>query len=198
MYINLGNVSEDVLRDGRKSFENGLPGPDQASKVDTTAWGVVPTNQQITPSFDQDPATRKAQDVGLDGLSDQNEQTFFKPYLDTLLKALNNDPTSTVYQDALKDPSADDYKYYRSSDFDQGDPKILDRYKNYNGPDGNSPANDLTGNLVGSSTMPNSEDINRDNTLSEEESYYQYKLSIRKNDLQIGKNFVTDKVVSTV
>jgi cell surface protein SprA len=27
LYINLGNVSEDVLRDSRNFFENGLPDP---------------------------------------------------------------------------------------------------------------------------------------------------------------------------
>lgn len=195
LYINLGDVSEDVLRDGRKAFENGLPGPSQAGQIDTTAWGVVPRQQQITPAFDLDPATRKAQDVGLDGLSDQNEKTFFSTYLDTL--ALLYGKNSKVYSDALNDPSADDYKYPRSTQFDNPEVGILNRYKNYNGMDGNSPAADASGD-IGSTTLPNSEDINQDNTLSEEESYYQYKLSIRKSDLQIGKNFVTDKVTATV
>jgi cell surface protein SprA len=195
MYINLGNVSEDVLRDGRKAFENGLPGPDQVDKVDTTAWGLVPKNQQITPAFDQDPATRIAQDVGLDGLSDNNEATFFKPYLDSL--ALLYGAGSTAYKLAKKDPSTDDYKYYRSTEFENPEVGILNRYKSYNGLENNSPAADVSGN-IGSSTLPNSEDINMDNTLSEEESYYQYKLSVRKNDLQIGKNYVTDKIVATV
>ncbi len=196
MYVNLGTVSEDVLRDGRKAFENGLPGPDQAGLVDTTAWGVVPTKQQITPAFDLDPATRKAQDVGLDGLSDNNERSFFRTYLNALAKILPKN--SSAYTADSLDPSSDNYKYYRSSEFDQNEQGILYRYKDYNGLDGNSPANDNTGLNIGSSTVPNSEDINRDNTLSEEESYYQYKISIRKDDLVIGKNNVTDKIISNV
>jgi cell surface protein SprA len=45
LYLNLGNLSEDVLHDSRKSFENGLPKnpDDQAATVDQTNWGVVPT-----------------------------------------------------------------------------------------------------------------------------------------------------------
>jgi cell surface protein SprA len=45
LYINLGNISEDILRDSRKSFENGLPGSPDVKNVDTTAWGRVPTVQ---------------------------------------------------------------------------------------------------------------------------------------------------------
>ena len=32
LYINLGNISEDILRDSRKSFENGLPGSRDSNK----------------------------------------------------------------------------------------------------------------------------------------------------------------------
>ena len=32
LYINLGNISEDILRDSRKSFENGLPGSPDIQK----------------------------------------------------------------------------------------------------------------------------------------------------------------------
>ena len=38
LYIHLGNISEDVLKDGYKSFENGLPTSSKVEDVDTTAW----------------------------------------------------------------------------------------------------------------------------------------------------------------
>ena len=82
LYINLGNISEDILRDSRKFFENGLPGPiNPDRRVDTTAWSVVPVAQQITQAFDNDEQTRKLQDVGLDGLANEAERTKFAPKL---------------------------------------------------------------------------------------------------------------------
>ena len=36
LYFNLGNISEDVLRDGRRFFENGLPTPNIRAEVDST------------------------------------------------------------------------------------------------------------------------------------------------------------------
>ncbi|MBT5750392.1 MAG: cell surface protein SprA, partial [Flavobacteriales bacterium] len=56
MYLHLGNVSEDVLHDGYKSFENGLPTSEIVEDVDTTAWGRVPTNFSIVEAFDNDPS----------------------------------------------------------------------------------------------------------------------------------------------
>ena len=74
MYINLGNISEDVLKDGYKSFENGLPTSANVIDVDTTQWGRVPTNFSIVEAFDNDPLSREFQDVGLDGLNNTDEK----------------------------------------------------------------------------------------------------------------------------
>src|SRR5690554_5670773 len=38
--------------------------------------------------------------------------------------------------------------------------------------------------------FPDMEDVNRDNNLSETESYFQYKVSLRQSDLQVGKNYI--------
>ena len=192
LYINLGNISEDILRDSRKSFENGLPGSPDVKNVDTTAWGRVPTVQAVVHAFDNAPETRQYQDVGLDGLSDQNEQTFFTNYLQKALLIV----TPNAYQNLSKDPSGDDYHYFRGSDYDAQQLGILDRYKNYNGQEGNSPTSQMSKESypTSGSTLPDMEDINRDNTLNETESYYQYKVSIRPGDIQVGKNFVVDEI----
>ncbi|MDE5875016.1 MAG: cell surface protein SprA, partial [Muribaculaceae bacterium] len=42
-------------------------------------------------------------------------------------------------------------------------------------------------------SVPDVEDINQDNTLNEYERYFQYKVSLRPEDLEVGKNFVTDR-----
>lgn len=195
LYFNLGNVSEDILKDGRKSFENGLSGTTTLNYVDTTAWGRVPVVQSFVNAFDNDIESRKLQDVGLDGLGDEDERSFFQEYLDDLAQVVN--PASEQYQNALLDPSNDDYHYYRGSDYDADQIGILDRYKKFNGFDGNSPTSEQSEETypTQSTTLPDVEDINLDNTLNESESYFQYKISMKKQDFQIGKNYITDAIV---
>ncbi|MCD6354878.1 MAG: cell surface protein SprA, partial [Prolixibacteraceae bacterium] len=190
LYFNLGDISEDVLKDSRKSFENGLPTTDALTNVDSTIWGRVSTQQSLVNAFDNDPKSREYQDVGFDGLDDQDEQSYFAKYLDELKNHVNQD----AYNNALKDPSTDDYHYYRGSDYDDEQMGILERYKKYNGPDGNSPTTEMKieSYPTAASTIPDVEDINNDNTLNEYERYYQYKVSIRKGDMQLGHNYISD------
>lgn len=192
LYINLGNISEDILRDSRKSFENGLPGSPDLKDIDTTAWGRVPTVQAVVHAFDNEAESRRYQDVGLDGLSNDNEKDFFSEYLEKSM--LIAEPE--VYQEILKDPANDDFHYYRGSDYDFRQLGILERYKKYNGMDGNSPTSEMSSESYPTtgSTLPDMEDINRDNTLSETESYYQYKVSIRPEDIRVGSNYVVDEI----
>ena len=192
LYINLGSISEDILRDSRKSFENGLPNSPVVKDVDTTAWGRVPTVQAVVHAFDNAPESRLFQDVGLDGLMDQDEQTFFASYLQKALLITSPD----AYNEIQKDPSGDDYHYFRGSDYDAQQLGILDRYKKYNGEEGNSPTSQMSKESypTSGSTLPDEEDINRDNTLNETESYYQYKVSMRPGDIKVGSNYVTDEI----
>lgn len=200
LYFNLGNVSEDILKDGRKSFEQGLPTPTNPNPVDTTPWGRVPLIQSLVNAFDNDPESRLAQDVGLDGLSDDDERSFFRTatgwhsYLDEIAAAYGEE--SQAYQKAVNDPSSDNFHYFRGSDYDDLDLGILERYKKYNGLEGNSPPAEASDESYSTSgtTVPNTEDVNYDNTLSENESYFQYRISIRKEDLVVGENYITDKI----
>jgi len=200
IYFNLGDVSEDVLKDGRKSFEHGLATPANQNPVDTTIWGIVPLIQSLVTAFDNDAVSRQYQDVGLDGLSDEQERGFFSSasgwstYLDQIAALYGTG--SMAYQKALNDPSNDNYHYYQGSDFDSAGYGITRRYYNFNGLEGNSPSSDLSGEdySTSASASPNIEDINRDNTLNENETYFQYRVSIRPEDLVVGKNFITDKI----
>lgn len=195
LYFNLGNVSEDILKDGRKSFENGLPNDEQVTYVDTTSWGRVPVTQSFVNAFDNQGSSRIYQDVGLDGLSDDDERSFFQTFLDSLGSIVN--PGSQSYQDILDDPASDNFHYYRGTDYDEQQKGISERYKNFNGLERNSPNQDLTDEdyPTQSTTLPDVEDINMDNTLSETESYFQYKVSLRKDDFKVGENFITDAIV---
>ncbi len=193
LYINLGNVSEDILKDSRKSWENGLSRDGTATNADETAWGRVSTQQFTVHAFDNNPSSREHQDVGFDGLKDEDERNFFRTYLDRLKAVVTND--AFVLNE--KDPSSDNYHYYRGGDYDSERKSILDRYKYFNNPDGNSPtsAQSAESYPTTATLLPDIEDINQDNTLNETESYFQYRIRIHPEEFQVGRNFITDSVV---
>lgn len=198
LYINLGDISEDILKDGRKSWENGLPTSEVVTNVDTTIWGRVPIGNQIVKAFDNNPNARRYQDVGLDGLSDEDERSFFSDYLDEVASIV--DPN--VFVDFYEDPSADNYSYFRGPHHDAADATILERYMNYNGTEGNSNTSEqdqemgITNYATLASTLPDGEDINNDNTLSENERYYQYRIDLKPGNMVVGENFITDVYVA--
>ncbi|MBO7460746.1 MAG: cell surface protein SprA [Bacteroidales bacterium] len=193
LYFNLGDVSEDILRDGRKAYEHGLPTTAVVENVDTTVWGRVPSLQALVNAFNSDPSSRQYQDIGYDGLNDSDERSFFADFINTMRTKVN----ATAFDQISTDPSSDNYHYFRGSDFDS-DPvysSILERYKKYNGNEGNSPSEteyteDYTTN---NSTLPDQEDINGDNTLSESENYYQYVIDLDPAKMRTsGQNFISD------
>ena len=193
LYLNLGNISEDILRDGQRFYENGLSTPNIPAVVEnTSAWGKTPINTtQITQAFSNNPEDRPYQDVGLDGLNNDEEREKQRTYLTTL--ATNFGAGSTAYQAAFKDPSVDDYMWYRDPIFDATNATILDRYKNYNNPQGNSPVSNNNSIFSAAATVyPDNEDLNRDNTLNETEQYFQYKIDLKPN-MSVGSNYITDK-----
>jgi cell surface protein SprA len=199
LYFNIGNLSEDILKDGRKSLENGLPADGDPTKFDETSWGRVSKLQPVIQAFDNDPAARRAQDVGLDGLSSNDEKVKFATAINQIKSQLN--PTAAAEID--NDPSSDNYTYYRGPVLDQANAGILKRYENYNGPEGNSKTSQQSQEELGidnsaSTSLPDAEDVNRDNNMTQSDEYFQYKVSMRKGDLEVGKNYVTDAVTSQV
>ncbi len=205
LYFNFGEISEDILKDGMKSYENGLPVDGNYDFITETAWGRVSRQNSLTYAFDNSGSARRLQDVGLDGLPNEDEFTFssYKEYLDklraklpaTTIAAMQENPFSP-----MNDPAGDNYHFYRSDYYDETRAGILERYKRYNGVEGNSlPPEDSTNPQYQSArAVPDVEDINQDNTLNEYERYFQYKVSIRPEDLEVGKNYITDKQVSEV
>jgi cell surface protein SprA len=209
LVFDLGNISEDVLKDSRNSFENGLPIDGTNNGTDFTPWGRVPVLQSIVNAFDNDAENRAKQDVGLDGLGDVDERNYFASYVAAVANLYGT--SSGAYAQAQKDPSGDNYHYYRGTDFDGANggagTSILDRYKKFNGLEGNSITQGQT-NADGynenystqATTLPNQEDINRDNTLSENESYYEYRVKLTPNDVNVannGNNYITDYFTTT-
>ena len=199
-YLNLGTVSEDILRDGRQSYENGLPRTGGTSRVDTTNWGLVPRLQPIINAFDNNPQTRADQDVGLDGLNNVNERRF--PPITDFLNVVENGfgANSQAFVNAQKDPSSDNYHHFRGSDYDANQADILSRYKEFNGLEANSPPTENSPEpyATQSSNQPNTEDINLDNSLTQAENYYEYRISMRPADMVVGMNNIVDINESSV
>ncbi len=199
IFIEFGDISEDVMRDSRNFFENGLPGPNTTGKrVARTGWGRVPLSQQITNSFDIDQENRDAQDVGLDGLSDEDEADHFSYYIDATA-GVNPD----FRQRILDDPANDNFVHFRDDIWNQlPDADVYDRYSRFFGTEGNTP--NQTGNVLStaSTTQPDTEDLDRDRSLQEEEAYFQYRVPIENepgtNQIKVeGNPFITESITRT-
>lgn len=168
IYFNLGEISEDVLKDGRKQYENGLPGAGSTQPTLETIWGKIPISQSLIYAFDVETANRSFQDVGFDGLNDAEEAAKFPAFA------------------SQPDPAADNYQYFLSATGN-----VVQRYKNYNGLQGNSPV-EVSNTNRGSTTLPDTEDINRDNTMNEINAYYEYSIEMKPN-MEVGSHpYITD------
>lgn len=205
LYFNLGEISEDILKDGKKFFENGLPLDGDPSAVGLSVWGKYPKRQSTVYAFDnsQGSDARLIQDVGLNGLSTKEELEFdtYSNYIDELKTKLSGDAISKMTindHSPLNDPSGDNFRHYRGTEQDREELSILDRYKYFNGTEGNSLAPDDANYSTAARTTPDVEDIDSDNTLNENESYYQYKIELRPEKMEVGQNFIVDKREVTV
>jgi cell surface protein SprA len=190
LVFHLGSVSEDVLRDGRKSFEQGLPADGDYNSMDLTTWGRASKQQSLVKAFDNSPQSRIYQDIGLDGLNSKDEQTFYQKFLASLNPLID----ATAHSRTVTDPSSDDFHYFRGSDYDTEKKDLLERYKLFSNTEANSPTNEQSTESypTAATSIPDVEDINDDNTLNENEAYFQYNLKIDRTNMALGKNYITD------
>ena len=194
LYLNLGNISEDINKDNRKMYENGLPEIGGDLNTTSTIWGKVPANPSIIYAFDEKDDSRIHQDLGFDGLNDEDEEKYFKRLSDSLNLNINF---------RLLDPNdiaSDNFQFFRGGQLDAEGASVIKRYKNFNNTQGNSPTiNQSTEPYPTASTnYPDVEDINRDQTMNTVESYYQYKISMDKANLEKGRNFIVDEKTTSV
>ncbi|WP_149240551.1 cell surface protein SprA [Dyadobacter sp. 32] len=198
LIFHLGDISEDVIPDERYNFENGLPIVDKkiGENVERTIWGDAPKSQYLINAFSNGGGARAKQDVGFDGLSNEEERAFFKEsFLDRLPANLSSEAREKIIQD----PSGDDFKFFLGPELDEADAKVLQRYKDYVGVEGNSPESLGNSNAVtpASTNVPDAEDMNVDNTINDNESYYEYEINLQPDNIGIGNNYVVDKTVSS-
>ena len=193
LHFNLGDISEDVLKDGKKYYESGMP-VNNASTYTETVWGRVPSEKSVVYSFSNEGGARPKQDLGLNGLSSADEKTY-GAYAEFLEAMKSKNLNTASYDSIARDPASDDYHYFRGSDYDREEKSILDRYKYINNPEGNSPNSDESGETYSTAykTTPDVEDVNQDYTMNEYENFFDYAISIRPEDLQIGHNHIVDE-----
>lgn len=203
LYFNIGNVSEDILRDSRRSFENGIPtdadGTGTSAVTDETSWARIPLVPPITNAFDNDPDKRIIQDVGLDGFNNEEEQAQFADIIAEYQAKL--DPAAAAAMAA--DPSNDDFVFFNDETTfpDGSNATVLERYKRNNDPQGNSQVSQNSQRTSASTNLPDDEDINRDNSLNEEEEYFQYHIPLQPTlgadgtyELLMDPELVTDTI----
>lgn len=196
LLFQLGDVSEDFMPDSRNNFENGiLPNGSSFSQPVTTRWGKAPSVQFLTDAFDNQSGSREKQDVGLDGLANDEEKEF--PHIKKYLNDIKGKVKPNVYEEIAKDPSGDDFKFFINTDYDAQNKNLLQRFKNYLGLENNSPQSNTQSNDVATpanSVTPDKEDINADNTINDVENYYEYEIDLRPTKMDVGQGYIVDKV----
>lgn len=198
LYFNLGEISEDVLKDGKMFYESGLPIDGDPAYYTETVWGRVPNQSTVTYAFNTSSGSRQMQDVGYNGLS-SSEEARFSTY-QNYLQQIQGRVSQAVYDSIYDNPSGDKYHYFRGSDYDREERSILDRYKYINNPNGNSVDSDHSPESYSTTykTTPDVDDINQDYTLNEYEKYYQYHVKLSPDQMNVGENFIVDKRTNNV
>ncbi len=197
--FNLGNVSEDLLRDSKRFYENGLNTTQDAENarsqrdscdnieeqlVATTNWGRVPRLVNRVRSFNREGGSRNEQDLGFDGLSDSAEVVHYNQYVSALEDAATaGNLNQNALEEILADVSNDNFTHHR--DYASGT-SVRERYSKFNGTQGNSrDQNDdnTSGDINGFSNEsnrgnPDDEDLDRNNSLNETEAYFEYRIPV--------------------
>lgn len=193
LYFDLGDISEDILKDGHKFYESGMPLDGSKDMFSESIWGRYPTQTSVTYAFNNSSGSRQRQDIGLDGLTSEEEALF--PTYATYLQSIKAKVDPAVYDSIAKDPAGDDYHYFRGQDFDQNKVSILNRYFRINNPEGNSVDSESSPERYSTAykTTPDVEDVNKDYTLNEYNNYYEYRIHIHPDSLQVGMGYIVDK-----
>ncbi len=177
MVFQLGNISEDIIKDNLQFYENGIPADPTTSSVPVrnTPWGKVALKIPVVDGFDQE--TINEQDLGLDGMTDDEEKEKYAEWLSGI---------PTVYQDYWQDPSGDNYKFYGDTEVVEQNPTLLGRFKKFNNPQGNAPGNSQnTSSFTRGNPKPDKEDLNGNRALDLAESFFEYRIKMRNSNGEI-------------
>ncbi len=189
----LGNISEDIIKDGNQFYENTLPlGPESVTSLINTNWGQVSLLQPVNNGFDVERGD--VQDTGFDGIKDSLERVLHADYLNIL----NNSP-EVFSSDVQNDPAGDDYEFISIQD--NPTLNLLTRFKTFNNPEDNAPiGQNGSTEFARGNRNPESEDLNNNRSLDTGESFYNYTVNIKRlgNGLdEDATKFITETKVIT-
>ena len=185
LHFQLGSVSEDILKDNLQFYENSIETPDETIPSETTTWGNVPISIPQVNAFNLE--FREEQDLGLDGLTDDEEADFYADFIQDI-RSIGGDPSIE------SDPSGDNFLSYRDEIL-EGETDLRIRYQKNNNPQGNAPEQNSqigTGNPI-----PDREDLNDNRSLDQSEAYYDYEINLRELNGEIeetNSDFITDVI----
>jgi len=197
MFFHLGSVSEDILPDNKLAYENGLPDDyDDATDISETEYGRVTNEAPINDAFSNDVGARPNQDVGMEGVRNDREAEFFSDFITDINNNAGISPAAK--QAILDDPSADNFRFFLGDEFDARQATILERYKNFNNYENNTPiANNSDAFNPSGSRLPDSEDLNNDRTVATLEEYYEYEVGLTQDQLNVANNpYIVDEATS--
>lgn len=186
LYIEIGYISEDVIPNGQLNTEDGLDST--ASSFVRDRWGKISRGIK-DQLLSNDPRLRAYEDVGLDGLRDEEERVQFRDFLEAVRRQFGEG--SPEYERARLDPSNDNYRYYLDPAF-PAEAGWQERFRRYHpGLEGNAPLN--RAGILGSTKFPDTEDLNGNNALDTRNAYFQYELELDPQRLVPGSGYVVDR-----
>ncbi|MCH5178482.1 MAG: cell surface protein SprA [Prevotellaceae bacterium] len=197
-YIDLGDISEDILKDGNKAYESGMGLDASSATYNTNNWGKYATQSAVTYAFTTNSGSRAKQDVGLNGLTDEEEREH--PSYAQYLNEIRSKVEPAVYDSIYTDPAGDNFHYFRGSDFDEARTSILNRYLRINNPQGNSADSETNRESYSTAykSRPDVEDINQDYTLNEYNNYYEYRVKLHPDSMRVGAGYIVDHRAASV
>ncbi len=187
LVFNFGTVAVDINKDNERAFEQGLPADGSDADVTLTPWGKVPSNDYLLRFFDNDADARINQDVGLDGLKSSEEEAFFN---DSFISQV----TPQAVQHIVGDVSADDFEYFLGENHDVNNAKILERYKNFNGMEGNSPLQIGNQGFSPSSSNVPDDEVLRESDNIVPENFFEYRVKLKPGELKVNEGYIIDKI----
>jgi cell surface protein SprA len=175
LQFHLGTVSEDVFKDSRQQYENSLPVGGNNLPIDVSSFGRIARNPPIIDNaFDNED--RDLQDIGFDGLNDNEERDFFGDYVNEMSSFL----VGNAFNELNRDPANDNFEYFGNSPIFSDADGAITRYKYFNNPQGNSKSPENSTFVEAFTNYPDREDLNRDKSLNETENYFSYDLDLTR------------------
>lgn len=213
LYVDLGTVSEDIIPNRKFNQEDGLDSSTPLEEANSDAWGRLANGVANTVVDFDEEGTGQTEDLGLDGLRSRlqnplgedyvaGERSYFNAFVQTL------SPGSPERFQAEEDASADDYHHFDeigyfndANRFEGGRATLQERFTRFfPGLELNSFESQqkiANAGVPGNSRIPDSEDINGNQSLDLAESVFRYEVPLDETELRNSPFFQNEIVTES-